>query len=136
MLIRHCRRDDLDALEWDGAFTHDRDIIRDTFAHAATGTMIMLVAEEDGSIVGQLWIDLARYPKVAYVWAVRVRPVHRTHGLATHLLAEAERIGASHACAYAELDVDADNVRAVELYARLGYREVRRDGFIRMRKSL
>ena len=67
MQIRHCRIEDLELLEWAGELSRDRAIIRDAFARTLRDAMAMLVAETDGTILGQVWIDFVRLPDAAYL---------------------------------------------------------------------
>ncbi len=125
MVIRGCRESDLDALEWDGQFAHDRAVIRSTFAHTRRGTMLMLVAEHRGAHVGQAWIDLRRAPRTAVVWALRVKPSWQGRGIATRLLARCERAIAARSLHVAELEVEPANTEARRLYEKAGYIHVR-----------
>lgn len=139
MRIRQCRADDLDALEWEGELSRDRAIIRDTFARTQRDTMVMLVAEVDDVIVGQVWIDFARCADAAYVWAVRVRRAWRGRGIASRLLAAAEQLSESRGLAIVELDVEVANKLARGFYERRGYEVLGRDPntlMIKLRKRL
>ena len=127
MVIRRCRRDDLDALEWDGEFTHDRHIIDWTFARAQERRMVMLVAVDADTIVGQVWIDLGRWPDVAYLWALRVKPRWQGRGVGSRLLRAAEPIARARGATAVDLDVEVTNHAARRLYERLGYHAVRRE---------
>ena len=127
MIIRRCARRDLDALVWSPELVADRPVISWAYTCAAAGVMIMLVADDGGPLVGQVWIDLARKPSVAVLWALRVRDGWRGRGIGRALVAAAERAAASAGAWEAELAVAADNPRARELYERLGYRVVCRE---------
>lgn len=122
--IRRCRRDDLAALEWFGRFAEHREIIRRTFAAQEEGSQVMLVADAGGAPVGQVWIDLARKraERTGVVWAVRVFPWLRSHGIGAQLMGAAEAVLRRHAYTHAELGVERDNPRARRFYERLGYR--------------
>ncbi len=128
--IRRCRQDDLRKLEWDGLFTHHREIIERTWRQHRTGRQVMLVAEAGGAPVAQVWIDLARARsrRTAIIWALRVHPALQGRGIGTRVLREAETVIRRRGFAAAELVVENGNEHAQRLYKRLGYREARRLG--------
>ncbi len=138
MEIRCCRRADLEALEWDGEYAHDRPIIEWAFTRTLERLMVMLVADDHGVHVGQLWIDFARRHGVADVWAVRVKPTWRGRGVGTRLLQEAERHSAARGVMALELEVEPANVDARRLYERRGFVHVRTEhgGLETLRKVL
>jgi ribosomal-protein-alanine N-acetyltransferase len=126
LVIRRCRREELHALEWQGAFRGDRALFRRVFARAEQGAMVMLVASRAGEHVGQIWIDLARARGGAVLWALRVQPRWRGAGIGTRLVAAAERIARHAGRRWVELEVEPHNARARALYERLGYRRIGR----------
>lgn len=125
VVIRRCRASDLDALEWSGAFTHDRQIIDWAFARTRARTMLMLVAEASRAHVGQAWIDLARAPGVGLVWALRVKPAWQGCGIGARLVRACEREITARGRGVAALEVEPQNDEARSLYERLGYIHVR-----------
>lgn len=122
-VIRLCRREDLRALEWEGVFSHHREIFDRTYAEQQAGRQVMLVAEVDGSPKGQTWIDLfaGRERLAGVIWAVRVHPDLYGRGVGTLLICESERVIRAHGLRAAELEVEAANTAARRLYQRLGY---------------
>jgi len=138
MVIRACEPEDLAALEWGGEFTHDRSMIEMVHDLSRAGTMAMLVADTGDELVGQVWVDFARSPEIATLWALRVRPQWRRRGLASALLAAAEALARARRVPYTELEVDPANTAARQLYARRGYAEAERDsaGRIVLRKRI
>lgn len=127
LIIRPCTREDLRALEWDGAYRDDRILIDTVFKRASAGAMGMLVAEIGGTLVGQIWIDFARKPGIAILWALRVVPSWRRHGIGTLLIDAAERSARRAGARATELGIEDDNSRARSLYEGLGYRRVGRE---------
>jgi ribosomal protein S18 acetylase RimI-like enzyme len=125
VVIRPCEETDLDALEWDGEFAHDRPIIDSTFARTRTRTMLMLVAEVNRAHIGQAWIDLARAPGRGHIWALRVKPAWQGQGIGAQLLRACERAIAARGRSVSPLEVEPQNLRARALYERLGYLHVR-----------
>jgi GNAT superfamily N-acetyltransferase len=126
-VVRRCDPADLPALEWSAALHEERPVIAWAFARAQRGEMIMLVAQVGPWLVGQIWIDLARKPGIALLWALRVQPDWRGRGIGTSLIAAAEREAARVGWREAELAVVPGNARARALYERLGYFEVGRE---------
>jgi ribosomal protein S18 acetylase RimI-like enzyme len=123
VVIRLCRAEDLEALEWFGQFRHHRQIFADAFARHERGENIMLVADLAGFPVGQAWVDLTkrRAESIGYIWAVRVFGFLRNLGIGTQLVQCAEELLAQRGYATAELGVEKTNPRARQLYERLGY---------------
>lgn len=124
VLIRPCRRADLEPLEWFGAFRSHRAFVAAQFERHLRGDNVMLVAEHKRFPVGQVWIDLARKPaeRAAVVWALRVFEPFQGLGIGTHLLAAAERRAAAAGRAVSEIGVEKHLASVRRLYERLGYR--------------
>jgi len=132
-VIRPCTAEDLAKLEWFGAFTHHRAIIRDAFAMQGRGEAVMLVAEVGGFPVGQAWLDLRpRHGSDApLVWAVRVMAPFRGLGIGARLMAAIEAAALARGHARLELGVETDNPGARAFYERLGWRlaDARRESY-------
>ena len=124
--FRPARRGDLEALEWMGLHTREREIIAEAFALQERGDGLMLLAEAGGFPIGQAWIDFAERGTVdcPHIWAVRVFPPLQGAGLGRRLMAEAEAEAATRGATEVELGVDWDNAAARRFYGRLGYRPV------------
>jgi GNAT superfamily N-acetyltransferase len=135
--IRSCEVDDLAALEWDGEYTHDRELIRTTFELTEQQAMQMLLAERGGELAGQIWIDFVRQPGAAYIWAFRVRERWRGSGLGSRLLDEAEQLCLARGFTVAELDVQTGDAVVRAMYEHRGYVAVAIGPVLtRMRKQL
>ncbi|HUC99274.1 MAG TPA: GNAT family N-acetyltransferase [Candidatus Polarisedimenticolaceae bacterium] len=124
LTIRPCARHELSRLEWYGLYTEHRQLIEDAFRRQQAGEVIMLVADLDGFPVGQTWLDLSARAadSVGVIWALRVLPVLRNHGIGTQLMIAAERLLSQRGYRCAELTVDQQEPRACRFYERLGYR--------------
>jgi GNAT superfamily N-acetyltransferase len=122
--IRLCREADLSPLEWFGAFTHHRQLIREAFALQQSGDVVMLVAEVDGFAVGQAWLDLrpAARGLGPKVWAMRVLESLRGRGIGAQLLAALEEIAREGGYACLEVGVEKNNPAARQFYERHGWR--------------
>ena len=121
--IRLCEAKDLPKLEWFGAFSHHRDIIREAFELQGAGQAVMLVAEVGGFPVGQAWLDLR--PRAGsglpMVWAVRVMEPFKGAGIGARLMAALERAAGARGFRRLELGVEKDNPGARTFYERLGW---------------
>jgi putative acetyltransferase len=83
-----------------------------------------LVARDGGRVVG--WCDiLPRWPQtVAHCGSVGmgVLPEYRGRGLGAKLLRECIAVATSHGITRVELETRVDNVRAIRLYERVGFK--------------
>lgn len=130
--IRQVTEKDLPALEWDGAYTHFRRLYKTIYLDSQTGKNAMLIAENaQNNIVGQAFIQFHGHRKAladgttkAYIFAVRVKPEFRNHGIGTKLILTAEKVIKKKKFTTATLNVAKDNLDAIRFYKRLGYRIV------------
>ncbi len=122
--IRQCARHDLPQLEWFGLYTEHRQLIEEAFRRQQTGEVMMLVADLDDFPVGQAWLDLSarETDSVGVIWALRVFPLLRNHGIGSRLMIAAEQLLFERGYRWSELTVDQQEPRARRLYERLGYR--------------
>jgi ribosomal protein S18 acetylase RimI-like enzyme len=130
VIIRHLRSEDLPALEWDGEYTRFRKLYLSAFERSRMGQSVLWVAEHQGvGVIGQLFIqlesdsvDLADGSTRAYLYAFRIRPGYRCEGLGSFMmnLAEADLIRRSFKVI--TLNVTQDNLEAIRLYERRGYK--------------
>jgi ribosomal protein S18 acetylase RimI-like enzyme len=124
VVVRPCRPEDVAELEWFGLYRHHREIFAQAFARHMRGENIMLVADLDGFPAGQAWVDLVKRAGegIGYIWAVRVFPFLRGHGIGSLLMRAAEDLLRERGFVAAEVGVEKDNDAARRLYLRLGYR--------------
>ena len=132
--IRQGCQADLPALEWEGEFCHFRQVYRRAMDETLRGLRAILVAEAEGRLVGQLFIqfrgtDISGGPRgrYGYLHAFRVRPAYRNRGIGTRLVTEAESILCKRGCTKALIAVALENQPALSLYQRLGYAVTGRD---------
>lgn len=106
------------------AFADDVDRFgRRELRHLLTkGHADVLVAEEDGVIVGFAVILLRTGSTVAHGWSIAFDPSVHHHGLATGLFAHEERDLADRGITAVSFEVRCDNLGARALYESLGYR--------------
>jgi GNAT superfamily N-acetyltransferase len=124
--LRHCRQEDLLALEWMGLYTRDRAIIHDTFRQQRAGSALMLLAVANDVPLAQAWLDFnGRGSKQCpSLWAVRVFPPLQGCGIGAWIIASAEDAARARGASDIKLEVEPENTLALRLYARLGYRPV------------
>lgn len=128
VVIRRAEENDLPALEWEGEFAHYRRLYHHAMNEAKRGRRILLVAETDGLLVGQIFIqfssgrsELADGTRSGYLYSFRVRPEYRSMGIGSSLMKEAERILRQQAFRRAVIAVARDNIGAQKLYEDRGY---------------
>jgi ribosomal protein S18 acetylase RimI-like enzyme len=133
-IIRPGSEADLPALEWDGEYLHFRHVYRRAMDEARQGSRVLLLAEVDEKVVGQIFVQFrdsdlsgAEQGRFGYLHAFRVRPPYRNRGIGTRLVAEAESILRTRGFRKAFLAVAIDNQPALALYQRLGYSVTGRD---------
>jgi ribosomal protein S18 acetylase RimI-like enzyme len=128
--IRHMRRSDLPALEWNGEYKHFRRVYADAFQRFEKGSSILWVADMPGTgIIGQVFIQLnCDRPELsdghcrAYLYSFRIKPNYRGLGLGTRILEIVEDDLRKRGFEYITLNVAKDNPEAQKLYLRHGYR--------------
>jgi len=134
LVIRRANERDLPELEWEGRYQHFRRLYRHALAEANRGRRVLLVADVEGRIVGQVFVqltsaraELADGSHSGYLYAFRVRPEFRNQGIGTQLLLEAEAVLRGQGFERAVIAVARDNHRAMRLYQSLGYSEFAQD---------
>ncbi len=126
IVLRAARADDLEALEWEGEYRRYRVVYQRAYAESLRGRRVLLVAELQGLIIGQIFVQVdstlaAGRGEAAYLYALRVRPEYRGRGIGTDLVREAEALLRQRGYARALISVAKDNDAARRLYERLGF---------------
>lgn len=126
VVIRSCREYDLPALENLSHREDRRERIRRAFDRQMRGEGLMLIANANGTPIGQVWIDLSTKSRdsIGILWALKVLPSLQHHGLGSRLVVAGERSLTARSYDFAELGVEVENIGARRLYERLGYRVV------------
>lgn len=87
-----------------------------------------LVAREDdrisGFIMAMIYVD--RHALSGHILTIDVSPAHRRKGIGQMLLQEIEKIFKIKGVKTSHLEVREDNVAAISLYRKLGYRKIGR----------
>ena len=102
---------------------------------ATAGMLFLKATRPDGTPVGVLWVGLTHPRGVAdcaFIYDIEIDEAYRGLGYGRALLAAAEAVVRSRGVGALELNVFAENTRAVRLYDSAGYRVVTQQ----MRKSL
>lgn len=128
--ITQVTRDDLPALEWEGAYKKYRRMYARLYQNSQRGITLMWVAKTPaGEIVGQAFVMLKSGEREAadgvnraYVFAFRVKPAWRGQGIGSHLMNFVESDLRKRGFRAVTLNVSKDNHAALRLYRRLGYR--------------
>ena len=95
----------------------------------------ILVATLDGAIEGVAYTSFARplehAGEVSWLEELYVTPEHRSAGLGRGLVDAVIARAEARGCVSVELEVEADHGRAANLYARAGFRAMRRTHWVR-----
>jgi ribosomal protein S18 acetylase RimI-like enzyme len=130
--IRDLRQTDLPALEWDGEFTHFRNVYLDVYKRIQKGTARAWIAETgDNKLIAQVFLQLTcDRPELAdgwsraYLYSFRVKPAYRNHGLGARIIAVMEEFLYQNKFTRLTLNVARENLDAIRLYKRLGFQIV------------
>jgi ribosomal-protein-alanine acetyltransferase len=87
---------------------------------------ISLIAKENGDIVGFIigMLSVEDGSLVGHILTIDVSPSHRRKGVGIKLLQEIEKIFKDRQTIVCRLEVREDNVAALNLYQKLGYKEI------------
>jgi ribosomal protein S18 acetylase RimI-like enzyme len=129
VILRLAREDDLRKLEWDGQYSQFRHSIEDAYREQLAGRRLLLLADLNGSPIGQIFIVVkekrflfARDHRRGYFYSFRVMEAFRGQGIGTKLIQEAENLLVQHGRHVATIAVAQANPDARRLYERNGYR--------------
>jgi ribosomal protein S18 acetylase RimI-like enzyme len=123
---------DLEALEWEGEYSHFRRLFADTFQLALHGQAKIWIAKTiDGNLIGQLIvslnggrIELADGKTRAYIFGFRIRPAYRNQGIGAEMMFMVEKDLRKNGFRKIALNVAQTNHAARRFYERLGYQVV------------
>lgn len=132
--IRLAQKSDLTKMEWGGQFTHFRNLFRRAFREQLQGRRMMLVADLNDHPIGHIFIQLrssnsriADGRNRAYLYSFRVMDMLQGYGIGTRLIHEAENILLARGFKEVTIAVAKDNLGALRLYERQGYRKFAED---------
>jgi ribosomal protein S18 acetylase RimI-like enzyme len=121
MDVGDLRREEIDGMGWSGSPSHLDSMRRLLDRCDRAEAEYLVVRDESGEPVCKGAIVFDDVPGAGTIMQVATRPELEGRGLATALIAEAERRIASRGVPRAHLAVEPDNVRARRLYEHLGY---------------
>jgi ribosomal protein S18 acetylase RimI-like enzyme len=127
--IRSLQKSDLPALEWDGMYTHYRELFTIAYQRLSSKRGLAWVVELPSiGIIGQVFIQLiCQRPELAdgltraYLYSFRVKPSFRRLGIGKTLLDFTETDLINRNLRYVTLNVSKDNNDAIRLYKNRGY---------------
>lgn len=130
LLIRKINREDLEALEWGGEFLKYRRMYAEIFRASNAGKSLMWLVELPGvDVLGQAFVllksvdmDAADGVNRAYLFAFRVKTQWQNRGIGQYLMNFIEHDLQERGFRYVILNVARDNLDAIRLYQRLGYK--------------
>ncbi len=132
--IRPAVYEDLPKLEHEGHFTKFRNLFRRAYREQQNGRRLMLIADSNDYPVGRLFIlytssdhNIADGRQRAYLYSFFVMAPFRGYGIGTAMVEHAESILISQDFRYVTIAVAKENIGALRLYERLGYKTVRDD---------
>jgi ribosomal protein S18 acetylase RimI-like enzyme len=112
---------DLTAIAWSGGPLHIK-AVGEALERVTQGEVeYLVVRDRDSRPVCKGGIDYTEHPRAGTIWQVATRKDLEGLGLATRLIAEAERRIAARDLEWSMIGVEDDNERAVRLYTHLGY---------------
>jgi ribosomal protein S18 acetylase RimI-like enzyme len=132
IIIRALEKNDLPALEWDGAYTHYRKLYQIAYERSRTLKGLAWIVElPDIGMVGQVFFQLiCSRPELAdgltraYLYSFRIKPAYRRMGIGSALLKFCEADLIERHVRYITLNVARDNKSAIKLYQQNGYKIV------------
>ena len=130
--IRPLLEHDLPALEWEGEFKHFRNLFKDLLEKIEKGGAKAWVVENDlGYMIGQVFLqtrsdrlELADGWNRAYLYSFRIRPAYRSFGIGSRMMDILEGYLVEQGYTRVTLNVARDNLAAIRLYHRQGYKIV------------
>ncbi|OQM73535.1 peptidase C39 family protein [Manganibacter manganicus] len=127
--VRTARASDVDALAAieNAVFSGDRISRRSFRLLIERETAETLIAESDGRVAGYAIVLFRKGSGMARLYSLAVAPDFSGKGVGRILLGVAEEIAFAHGRMLLRLEVREDNLRAIAIYERAGYRRIGRE---------
>ena len=132
LIIRNAAEEDLPALEWDGEYSHFRNLFRNLYLSSLKGETKLWVAEmPEIGLIGQIFVqfissrsDIADGRLRAYLFSFRVKKAYRNLGVGAKILNFIEDDLQRQGFQWTVLNVDKENYYARHFYEKHGYKVV------------
>lgn len=132
VVIRKMTQADLPTLEWDGEFIHFRHVYEGVYKRMEKGSAMAWVVEtKDKKMIGQVFLqlncdrpELADGWNKAYLFSFRIKPAYQNLGIGSRMIELLEDFLTQRNFSRLTLNVARDNLRAIHLYERLGFKIV------------
>ena len=123
-IYRNAEETDVDALLTleNQCFETDRLTARSFHWMVSRANACLIVAQADGLLFGYALVLFHRGTSLGRLYSLAIADSARGQGLGKQLLLRAEQKALERDCAYLRLEVRPDNVNAIALYERNGYR--------------
>lgn len=124
MMVRASTLEDLAEIERieNEVFTGDRLSRRSLRRFIVNSGSLMLTLTAQGAIVGYSLVGLRAGSTKARLYSIALDPAQKGRGLGRLLLRASERAASAHGATMLRLEVRADNVEAIRLYEKNGYK--------------
>ncbi|MCX7513333.1 GNAT family N-acetyltransferase [Frateuria hangzhouensis] len=107
------------------AFSGDRMSRAQYRRHLASlGAAVLIAEAPDDGLLGSALVFFRRGSSLARLYSIATAPAGRGRGIGASLLAAAEAAARARGCRALRLEVRVDNVAAMGLYERAGYRRI------------
>jgi ribosomal-protein-alanine N-acetyltransferase len=123
--IRRSRPADLDAL-WNlenHVFATDRMSRRSLRRLLASPSAVILVAQAGSALAGSAVVLFRANSRIARLYSVAVAPAHGGRGIASALIAAAEKAARGRRCRSLRLEVRESNRAAIGVYRKAGFHQ-------------
>lgn len=129
VIIRHLTFEDLPQLEWDGEYTHYRQVYLKAYKSRNEGKTVIWVADLPSvGIIGQVFIQLNSLRKdladgfyYAYLYSFRIKTNYRNAGLGKLMLNIVEKDLCKRNFKELTLNVAKTNTSAIRFYEKNGF---------------
>lgn len=121
LTINNLTLNDLDKISWSGTPTHIR-YVKEALERVDKGEVDYLtIRDEDGNPIAIGGVDYTAHKNAGSLWQIVVKEEMRGLGLGTRLIQELENKIKARKVKFAMLGVEKDNIKAQNLYRKLGY---------------
>lgn len=132
--IRVATKADIPRLEWYGQYTHFRNLFRKAYREQLQNRRMILVADCNNFPIANLFIQMksangriANGESRFYLYSFRVMDMFQGKGIGTRLITTAEDLMRDRGFRFGTIAVAKDNLGALRLYERLGYKKFAED---------